>query len=116
MLHVFLDRAFAHVQTQLEQLASGALLSPKSIIARHLSDQCDRLWGDLRLSRASLSPVLPEEVEKFLMAAKQGLRLHYEERLLPGPHHPCQEQQEEPIGLPADRSFDLPAQDDEGHA
>ena len=43
----------------------------------------------------------------------QGLRLHNEERLLPGPHHPRKKHQEDPIGLPAGRSFDLPMQDDE---
>jgi hypothetical protein len=46
----------------------------------------------------------------------QGFRLHNEERLLPGPHHPRQKHQEEPIRLPTGWSFDLPTQNDERHA
>ena len=47
------------------------------------------------------------------MPPKQGIRLRNEEGLLPSPKHSRQKQQEEPIGLPAGRSFDLPTQDDE---
>jgi len=57
--------------------------------------------------------VLPEQAEAFPMPPKQGLRLHNEECLPPGPNPPRQKQQEEPICLPAGRSFDLPMQDDE---
>src|SRR6266700_2491262 len=44
--HVFLDRAFAHANTQLEQLAFDALRSPEPIVPCHLLDQCDRLWRE----------------------------------------------------------------------
>jgi hypothetical protein len=44
---------------------------------------------------------------------QQVLRLHNEERLLAGPHHPRQKQQAEPICLLAGRSFDVSMQDDE---
>ncbi len=47
------------------------------------------------------------------MPPKQGLRLHNQECLLPGPNHPRQKHQEKPIGLPTGRSFDVPTQDDE---
>ena len=113
MPSIFLDRAFAHANTQLEQLTSDALSSPESIVACHLLDQCNRFWREPRLSGISLRLVFPEQAEKFPMPAKHGLRLHYEERLLPGPHHPRQKRQEEPICLLAGRSFDLPMQDDE---
>ena len=65
--HVFLDRAFAHANTQLEQLASDALRSPEPIVPCHLLDQCDRLRRELRLSRISLGLVLPEQAEEFPM-------------------------------------------------
>jgi len=52
--HVFLDRAFAHTNTQFEQLTSDALRSPEPIVPCHLLDQCDRLWRELRLPRISL--------------------------------------------------------------
>jgi hypothetical protein len=39
--------------------------------------------------------------------------LHHEESLLPGPKHPCQQHQEDSIGLLVGRSFDVRTQDDE---
>ncbi|HEX9132215.1 MAG TPA: hypothetical protein VF844_07975 [Ktedonobacteraceae bacterium] len=42
------------------------------------------------------------------MPPQQCIWLNDEERLLPPPSHPRQKQQEEPIGLPTGRSFDLP--------
>ena len=62
--HVFLDRAFAHANIEFQYLASNALRSPKSIVPRHLLDQCDRLWRELRLSRARLRCVFPEQTEE----------------------------------------------------
>ena len=47
------------------------------------------------------------------MPPKHCLWLHNKECLLPGPNHPRQKQQEEPIGLLASWSFDVPMQDDE---
>jgi hypothetical protein len=47
------------------------------------------------------------------MPPQQGLRLHHEECLLPGPKHPRQKHQEDSLCLLAGRSFDLPTQDDE---
>jgi hypothetical protein len=51
--------------------------------------------------------------KSFRCHPAQGLRLHNEEYLPPGPNHPVQKQQAEPICLLAGRSFDLPMQDDE---
>ena len=83
------------------------------IVPCHLLDQCDRLWRELRLSRISLGLALPEQAEEFSMPPKHYLQLRNEERLLPGPHHPRQKHQQEPIGLPASRLFDVSTQDDE---
>jgi hypothetical protein len=57
--------------------------------------------------------VLPEVAKAFSISPKQGLRLHNEERLLPGPNHSRHKQQTEPICLQAGQSFDVPMQDDE---
>jgi hypothetical protein len=57
--------------------------------------------------------MLPEQTETFPMPPKHCLRLHNEECLLPGPKHPRQKHQENPIGLPAGWSFDVPPQNDE---
>src|SRR5258708_6745655 len=42
LLHVLLDRPFAHMHIQLEQLTSNALSSPKPVVCCHLLDQTDR--------------------------------------------------------------------------
>jgi hypothetical protein len=47
------------------------------------------------------------------MPTKQCLRLDNEERLFPGPRHPSQEHQEQPIRLSVHRAFDLSTQDEE---
>jgi hypothetical protein len=57
--------------------------------------------------------VLPEQTEKLTVPLEKRLWLNQEERLFPGPDHPCQEHQEKPIRLVVHRSFDLSAQDDE---
>ncbi len=41
--YLFLDRAFAHVHTQLEQLASHALSPPEPIVPCHVLGQGDGL-------------------------------------------------------------------------
>src|SRR5258708_37963185 len=71
--HVFLNRAFAHANTQLEQLASDALRSPEPIVPCHLLDQCDRLRRELRLSRISLGLVLPTGCATRLQQASRGI-------------------------------------------
>src|SRR5258707_3589885 len=83
---IFLDRAFAHANTQLEQLTSDALSSPEAIVACHLLDQCNRFWREPRLSGMSLRLVVPEQAEKFSIPVKHGSLLHYDMRLLPVPH------------------------------
>jgi hypothetical protein len=79
------------LHTRIPSLSNSPRMrsAPKTaILACHLLDQCNRLWRELRLSRISLRLVLPEQVEKFPMPPKQGLRLYNEEYLPPGPNHP----------------------------
>jgi hypothetical protein len=44
---------------------------------------------------------------------QECLRLDKKERLLPGPNHPGQKYQEQPVRLPIERAFDLSTQDDQ---
>ena len=47
------------------------------------------------------------------MPAQQRLWLDNEQRLLPGPHHSCQQDQEHAVRLGTDRLFHLATQDDQ---
>ena len=47
------------------------------------------------------------------MPAKNSLRLDDEEGLFPGPNHPDQKHQEQPVCLLVDRSFDLSTKHDQ---
>ena len=51
--------------------------------------------------------------KEFPMPAEQRLRLDKEERLFPGPNHPSQSHQENPVGFPVNGSFDLSMEDDQ---
>ena len=99
--------------TQLEEFPADALCSPESIVCCHLLDQDDRLGRELRLSRARLRFVFPEQTEEPTMPVQKCLRMDNEESLFPGPNHPGQQHQEKQVCLPVDRSFDLPMQNDE---
>ena len=55
----------------------------------------------------------PEQTEELTMPAKKRFGLTEEERLFPGPRHPGQERQKQPIRLFAYRSLDLSTQDHE---
>jgi len=51
--HVLLDGALTHVSPQFQQFPANALSSPELIFLRHLPNQRDGLWGDLRRMRSS---------------------------------------------------------------
>ena len=51
--HVLLDGALTHVYPQFQQFPANALSSPELIFLRHLPNQRDGLWGDLRRMRSS---------------------------------------------------------------
>jgi hypothetical protein len=111
--HVLLDRAFADVKTQLEQFAPDPFRSPQSIIPCHLPDQSHCLLGYFwfRSSRSGLA--LPIQLPSLAMPTQKRFWLDDEQRLFPGPNHPCEKHQEHPICLRACWSFDLPTEDNE---
>jgi len=87
--------------------------SPESIVPCHLLDQDDGLLGDPWFGRSRPRPVLPKEFEALAMPPQQRLWLNDEQRLFPGPHHFCQQDQEHPVGPGTGRSFHLSPQDDQ---
>jgi hypothetical protein len=57
--------------------------------------------------------VLPEHAEELTMPAQKRFWLDKKERLFPGPNHPGQQHQEEPVGLWLNWSFDPSMKDDQ---
>ena len=42
--HIFLNRALANLDSQLQQLAADAFCSPQLVFTGHLLDQLDGFW------------------------------------------------------------------------
>jgi len=57
--------------------------------------------------------VFPDKAKELPMEAEQRLWLNDEERLLPCPNHPCQEDEEHAIRFRACGAFHLAPEDDE---
>jgi len=110
--HVLLNGLLAHVNAQLEQFATDPLRTPESILLCHFFDQRHCLFRDFRLRRTCSGFVLPEQPKSLAMPPEERLWLDNEKRLFPGPNHPSQQHQEDPICLHACWSFDLSAQND----
>jgi hypothetical protein len=81
--HVFLDRAFAHAKTQLEQLSTNTFRSLEPIQRRHFLDQHNSLFGYLWFGSCCSGLVLPEQPESLTMPPQERLWLDNEQRLLP---------------------------------
>ncbi len=111
--HVFLNSAFAHMKTQLEEFAPDSFCSPESIVPCHLLNQGHILSGDLGCGKNGSGLVFPKELEALAMPLQERLWLDKEQRLLPGSYHPCQKHQEHPIRFGTGRSFHLSPQDDQ---
>jgi hypothetical protein len=111
--HVFLDRACADAQTQLEQFAPDPFRSPQAVVPSHVLDQCHDLCGYLWFGRSCPGLVFPIESASLAMPAQKCLWLNDEQGLFPGPNGSCQKDQEHPVGPLEDRSFDVSAEDDQ---
>jgi hypothetical protein len=81
---MLLDRALAHPQAQLAQLALDALGAPQAVIRRHLLDERRGLRRQLRLGRGRSRLALPEEAEALPMPPQHRLRLYDDQGLRPG--------------------------------
>src|SRR5260370_15745051 len=81
--HVFLDRAFAHANTQLEQLATNTFRSPEPIQHRHFLDQRNSLFGYLWFGGYYSGFLLPEQPKSLTMPPQERLWLDNKQRLLP---------------------------------
>jgi len=95
--HVALDRALAHPETQLEQLAADPLGAPEPVLRRHLLDRRDRLRRHLRALGRAARLGAPDQAEALPMPAQQGLRLHDEQRGAPPAGQARQEDKTEAV-------------------
>ncbi len=78
-----------------------------------VSDQGDRVGGDLGLVSMSLGLTLPMQTEELPMPPEQRLWLHNDEGLLPRSNQPGQQDEEDAIGPGEHRPFHLSPEYDE---
>jgi len=111
--HVLLNGALADADAQFEEFTTNPFCSPQSVVPCHFLDQGDGLGGYPWCGRSCPGLVLPQELKALTMPPQQRLRLDNEQRLLPCPNHPCQEDEEHAIRFRACGAFHLPPEDDE---
>src|SRR6266699_1485313 len=87
--------------------------TPQAVVLSHVLDQRDDLCGYLWFGRSCPGLVLPVQLKPLAMPPQKRLGLNDEKRLLPGPYCSCQKDQEHPVGLLEDWSFDVSTEDDQ---
>lgn len=111
--HILLNRAFGHVDAQLEQFPTNAFRTPQVIVAGHGLNQPDRLCRKFRLPGSCPGALPPEPAEQVAMPSQEGVRLDNQERLFPTAGSPCKDDQEQPIGLGTNWALHLTAENGE---
>jgi hypothetical protein len=74
--HIFLDRLFADVKTQLESFAADPFRSPEPILRCHFLGQRYGFYGDFWFGRCYSRFVLPEGPKSSSMLPQQYLWLN----------------------------------------
>jgi len=81
--HVFLDRAFAHLDAKFEQFSADPFRAPESVLGGHRPDQGDRFGSEAR-HRAWTGAPSPESLEPGAVPAKKRLGLNDPQDVPPG--------------------------------
>jgi len=111
--HVLLNGSLAHPNAKFQQFPSNAFGPPEPILPGHLPDQGDGFLGYFGLVRSGLGLPFPIQAKELSMPAQQGLWLHDQKCLLPGPNQPDQQDEEHAIVSGDGWPFHLPFEDDE---
>jgi hypothetical protein len=110
--HVLLDRALAHRDAKLEQLAPDALGSPR-VVLRHPLNQLDGLLRSLLGLSLGLGLEAPEQLEEPFVPAQQRVGLHDVKGLPPRGIEPGKEDHEQAVAVLGPRLVDRAPENDE---